>query len=88
VVNVAGHTDAVTGTRAHNVHLSRARADAVAQRLVDLGLPRDRLGRIEGLGPERASIARETADPGQVSRDRKVEITFSDIEGGDRDEHA
>lgn len=87
VVNVAGYTDAATGTRVHNLRLSKARAEAVAQRLIDLGLPADRLGRVEGLGPGEASKAREMADPGQISRDRKVQITYSDVKETNGHEH-
>jgi outer membrane protein OmpA-like peptidoglycan-associated protein len=75
-VRVIGHTDALTGSAAHNRRLSQRRADAVGVELVRLGLPKDQLEAPKGVGSQGASLSAEKADPAQVSRDRRVEITF------------
>lgn len=75
-VRVTGHTDAITGSAAHNRRLSQRRADAVAARLVRLGLPEIRVVESKGVGQKGSSAVREKSDPTQVGRDRRVEITF------------
>jgi len=50
-VTVAGHTDG-TGSRDHNLVLSCARAIAVRNRLIQLGVEAERLG-VYGFGPDR-----------------------------------
>ncbi len=76
-LTVIGHTDAVTGTPAHNLALSQARAAAVAARLVALGVPRARITTVTGVGAAGNSAAAERADPALVSRHRTVTLTFS-----------
>lgn len=76
IVQVVGHTDVITGTPAANRRLSQRRAVAVAEYLLELGLARDQLEKPIGVGSDGASGSRERSDPAQVSRDRKVEITF------------
>jgi outer membrane protein OmpA-like peptidoglycan-associated protein len=51
VVEIVGHTDP-SGTRAHNLRLSRARAQAVADRLVELGLPAEHIGTVKGVAAD------------------------------------
>ncbi len=75
-VEITGHTDVVTGDPAGNRRLSLARAQAVASRLTQLGLPGKQLERITGVGSAGASAVRERTDPGQVDRDRDVRIHF------------
>jgi len=78
-VRVTGYTDAITGSAGHNRQLSQRRADAVGAQLVRLGLPDAQLQSPKGFGSQGASVDREKADPAQVSRDRRVEITFSTV---------
>lgn len=76
-VNVTGHTDAITGTVAGNLRLSQQRADAVVDQLVRLGLPQLQIGDVTGVGSRDASANTERGDPGQVGKDRNVQITFA-----------
>ncbi len=70
-VQVSGHTDN-TGTRAVNRRLSRARADAVRQYLIEKGVPADRLT-AAGFGPDRPVASNRTVDG--RSQNRRVELT-------------
>lgn len=58
MVNVTGHSVQLRGSPP-TMTLSETRARAVANRLIQLGLPSDRLGRVTGVGP--------TADPPLVA---------------------
>lgn len=75
-VRIEGHTDAVTGSARDNQRLSERRAHAVAERLVDLGLPSAAIVGVRGVGAARADAERERQSAGQVARDRNVEIVF------------
>ncbi|MGH7526203.1 MAG: OmpA family protein [Gemmatimonadales bacterium] len=70
-VQVSGHTDN-TGTRALHRRLSRARADAVRQYLIDKGVPANRLT-AAGFGPDRPVASNRTAEG--RSQNRRVELT-------------
>ncbi len=70
-VQVTGHTDN-TGSRALNMRLSRARADAVRQYLIDKGVAADRLT-AAGLGPDKPIASNRTAEG--RAQNRRVELT-------------
>jgi OOP family OmpA-OmpF porin len=74
VLSVSGYTDA-TGRRAHNVHLSQARAQAVAEVLKAEGLAVDR---VEGLGPDHPIASNET--PEGRAKNRRVEIRLEGVQ--------
>ncbi len=71
-VRVDGHTDS-TASDAYNLELSRARAEAVADVLVQAGVPERRL-RVEGFG-ERQPVATNATVAGR-QQNRRVEITL------------
>ncbi len=73
-----GHTDA-TGAAAANLALSRARAAAVRDALIGLGVPAERL-EIEGVGP--AEPIADNASPEGRRRNRRVDILLSGPQGG------
>jgi len=79
---VSGHTSAV-GSRAHNMALSKRRADAVAKVLVDEGIPADAIQTV-GVGPD------QPVDTGKTkaaqARNRRVEIDVK-TEGGEVETH-
>jgi outer membrane protein OmpA-like peptidoglycan-associated protein len=68
LLTVLGHSDA-TGRRAHNLRLSRSRAQAVAEVLKGEGLM---VSRVEGLGPDQPIASNETLEG--RARNRRVEI--------------
>jgi OOP family OmpA-OmpF porin len=69
-VDVAGHTDN-TGSRAMNVKLSQARADAVRDYLVSKGVSADRLS-TKGYGPDRPIASNDTAEG--RAKNRRTEL--------------
>jgi len=69
-VSVEGHTDAI-GTDAYNQGLSERRADAVRDRLVELGVSPSRLS-ARGYG-ESEPVASNTTDEGRA-QNRRVEL--------------
>jgi OmpA-OmpF porin, OOP family len=73
---VSGHTSLV-GTRAFNKTLSKLRADAVANVLVDSGIPASKIT-TEGMGPDKPIADNATKDG--AAKNRRVEI---DIKGND-----
>jgi len=72
-VMVEGFTDS-TGTAAHNKDLSERRAASVAQALVSLGVPRERIG-MRGYGEAFPVASNDTASNRQLNR--RVEIVLS-----------
>lgn len=76
-VRIEGYTDA-QGKADNNLALSRARAQSVADLLVDLGIEPSRL---EVLGYGEAHPVAENASSRGRARNRRVEILFSDAEG-------
>ena len=70
-VQVSGHTDN-TGGRALNQRLSRARAEAVRQYLIERGVAADRLTAV-GLGPDKPIATNRTAEG--RAQNRRVELT-------------
>jgi len=74
---VEGHTDS-QGSADTNQQLSYARAEAVADALVQRGIPRNRLD-IAGRGPEMPVASNNTAEGRQ--QNRRVEMVFSDDAG-------
>jgi outer membrane protein OmpA-like peptidoglycan-associated protein len=74
---VEGHTDS-RGTEAFNTELSGRRANAVAEALVQRGVPSDRL-RAVGLGESYPVAGNDT--PEGMQQNRRVEIVVSDPDG-------
>jgi hypothetical protein len=72
VVIIDGHTDR-TGWMTYNERLSRARADAIAARLVARGVPRSRIA-VSAHGA-RKPIA-QGDDATSLARNRRVELSF------------
>lgn len=72
-VNVMGYTDS-TGSRAHNMTLSRQRADSVASSLIVQGVSANRI-RTSGAGPDNPIASNSTAEG--RAQNRRVEITLS-----------
>lgn len=70
-VEIGGHTDN-QGSRAHNMRLSRNRANAVRDWLVEHGIDRGRL-RTRGYGPDRPVGSNDT-EVGQA-QNRRIEFT-------------
>jgi OOP family OmpA-OmpF porin len=70
-VQVGGHTDN-TGSLALNRRLSKARAEAVRQYLIEKGVPADRLT-AAGFGPDRPVASNRTAEG--RAQNRRVELT-------------
>jgi outer membrane protein OmpA-like peptidoglycan-associated protein len=73
-VRISGHTDN-TGSEAHNLTLSRQRAEVVAEYLVSNGINIDRL-ETSGLGSGKP-IAANTTDAGR-KKNRRVELLIHD----------
>jgi len=75
-LRIAGHTDA-KGEDTYNIQLSRARAEAVKQQLVSLGVPAaqvetEAMGKAQPLSPNQKSDG--TDDPEGRGRNRRAEI--------------
>ncbi len=77
VVRIEGYTDS-TGARPDNLQLSRARAQAVADVLVDLGIDEKRI-QVEGYG-DQYPVEVNASERGRA-KNRRVEIVFSDEKG-------
>ena len=77
VVRIEGYTDS-TGTSEDNLKLSRDRAQAVADMLVDLGVDEKRI-LVEGYG-DQYPIEANASERGRA-QNRRVEIVFSDEKG-------
>ncbi|MCY1184300.1 putative lipoprotein YiaD [compost metagenome] len=77
MVRIEGYTDS-TGARQDNLQLSRARAQAVADVLVDLGIDEKRI-QVEGYG-DQYPIEANASERGRA-QNRRVEIVFSDDKG-------
>ena len=69
-VTIVGHTDD-RGTREHNVKLSEERAEAVADYLVQHGVPRERV-HTRGMGPDEP-VADNATDEGRA-QNRRIEF--------------
>ncbi|MGC5700692.1 DUF4398 and OmpA-like domain-containing protein [Pseudomonas sp. NFXW11] len=77
VVRIEGYTDN-TGERQNNLQLSRDRAQAVADVLVDLGIDEKRV-QVEGYGDD-YPVEANASERGRA-QNRRVEIVFSDEKG-------
>jgi outer membrane protein OmpA-like peptidoglycan-associated protein len=77
IVRIEGYTDSL-GDAQENLELSRARAQAVADVLVDLGIDAKRL-EVQGHG-ESFPVAENASTKGRA-QNRRVEIVFSDEQG-------
>jgi outer membrane protein OmpA-like peptidoglycan-associated protein len=81
VVHVVGHTDSI-GSELYNQQLSERRAQAVADYLVDYGVPRDRL-RTEGRGEGEPRATNETEAGRQLNR--RVELFIKPVVEGEEE---
>ncbi len=77
IITITGHTDASTGDEAHNRDLSLRRAEAVRTRLLQLGLPGNRIVAVDGVGSQGYSADDEAREPALRNRRRGVDISFS-----------
>jgi len=77
VVRVEGYTDN-RGSREENLELSKARAQAVADTLIDLGIDQSR---IQAVGYGADFPVTENASSRGRAQNRRVEIVFSDDQG-------
>lgn len=77
VVRIEGYTDS-SGDKQENLELSRARAQTVADVLVDLGIDAKRIA-VQGHG-EDFPVAENASARGRA-QNRRVEIVFSDDQG-------
>lgn len=77
IVRIEGYSDS-SGKREDNVALSRARAQTVADALIDLGVDAKRV-EVQGLG-ESFPVAENASAKGRA-QNRRVEILFSDEQG-------
>ncbi|MNJ64709.1 putative lipoprotein YiaD precursor [compost metagenome] len=77
VVRIEGYTDS-TGASEDNLKLSRDRAQAVADMLVDLGVDEKRI-QVEGYG-DQYPVEANASERGRA-QNRRVEIVFSDDKG-------
>jgi outer membrane protein OmpA-like peptidoglycan-associated protein len=77
VVRIEGYTDS-TGTPEDNLRLSRARAQSVADMLVDLGVKEERI-EVFGYG-DQYPVEANASERGRA-QNRRVEIVFSDDKG-------
>ncbi|RON08331.1 hypothetical protein BK659_13085 [Pseudomonas brassicacearum] len=77
VVRIEGYTDS-TGGKQDNLHLSRDRAQSVADMLIDLGIDDKRI-QVEGYGDE-YPVEANASERGRA-QNRRVEIVFSDEKG-------
>ena len=77
VVRIEGYTDS-TGGKEDNLLLSRARAQAVADTLIDLGIDEKRI-QVEGYG-DQYPVDVNATERGRA-QNRRVEIVFSDDKG-------
>ncbi|WPC03612.1 OmpA family protein [Pseudomonas benzenivorans] len=77
VVRIEGYTDS-SGDRQENLELSRARAQTVADVLIDLGIDAQRI-EVQGHG-ESFPVAENASAKGRA-QNRRVEIVFSDEQG-------
>ena len=70
-LTIEGHTDSV-GSNQYNIELSRRRAEAVKAKLIEFGLPEDRIVGIEAKGEEYPVATNETPE-GRL-QNRRVEF--------------
>lgn len=79
-VVIEGHTDSI-GTNAYNMGLSFKRANSTKEKLIEFGLPADRIVGISGKGEESPIATNET--PEGRSQNRRVEFHLEKI--GDKE---
>ena len=70
-ITIVGHTDSI-GSNAYNFKLSRRRAESVKAKLLEFGLPEDRIVGIEAMGEEQP-IATNATKEGRA-QNRRVEF--------------
>ena len=70
-LTIEGHTDSV-GSNQYNIELSRRRAEAVKSKLIEFGLPEDRIVGIEAKGEDYPVATNETPE-GRL-QNRRVEF--------------
>ncbi len=72
-VSITGHTDTV-GSIAGNQQLSVSRAERVRQKLLEMGVPADRIVAVSGKGETELLV--QTADNVKEERNRRVVVTI------------
>jgi len=77
-ITIVGHTDSV-GSNAYNFKLSRRRAEAVKSKLIEFGLPEDRIVGIEAKGEDYPVATNETPE-GRL-QNRRVEFILKEKDG-------
>ena len=76
-VSIEGHTDWI-GSNAYNISLSLKRANSTKEKLIELGLPADRIVGISGEGEEKPVATNETVEG--RAQNRRVEFHLEKIE--------
>lgn len=76
-VSIEGHTDWI-GSNAYNKNLSLKRANSTKEKLIELGLPAERIMGISGEGEEKPIATNETAEG--RAQNRRVEFHLEKIE--------
>ncbi|UVE19263.1 OmpA family protein [Pseudomonas sp. LS44] len=77
IVRIEGYTDSIGGKQ-ENLGLSKARAQTVADALIDLGIEDKRI-QVQGFGSD-FPVAENASNRGRA-QNRRVEIVFSDEQG-------
>jgi len=75
-IQIGGHTDS-RGDYNYNVELSTSRANAVRDRLVELGVGADRLA-VKGFGPDNPIATNDTREGRASNRRIEFQITTGD----------
>lgn len=76
-VSIEGHTDSI-GSNTYNMSLSLKRANSTKEKLIELGLPAERIVEISGEGEEKPTATNETAEG--RAQNRRVEFHLEKIE--------
>ena len=71
MVSIEGHTDSI-GSNAYNMGLSLKRANSTKEKLIEFGLPEDRIVEVSGQGEESPVTTNETAEG--RAQNRRVEF--------------
>lgn len=76
-VSIEGHTDWI-GSNAYNMNLSLKRASSTKEKLIELGLPAERIVGISGEGEEKPITTNETSEG--RAQNRRVEFHLEKVE--------
>lgn len=78
LLNLVGHTD-TSGTVGHNLTLSRNRANAVKQYLLDRSVPADQVVGVRGVGESEPLYGDDEVNSLSAARNRRVEMTIRQL---------